>query len=134
MFFFFFKREETFKTYSFFIEMVYSNNRFAYLDGRIWQKRSWPVVSSSFSFSSDVPRRLIDEYKLNILNGLTFLTFATSQTRTIIFRLLLYTEFIVLYTRIETDRGGEWWSLVVITIGFGTGYMSFWLRIRKRQT
>lgn len=84
--------------------------QFAYLDGRIWQKRSWPVVSSSFgwSFSSAPARRFIDEYKLNILNDLTFFVLATSHTRPIIFRLLLYTEFMVLYTNIDTDRGGDW--------------------------
>lgn len=84
----------------------------AYLEGRIWQNRSWPVVSSSFgwSLSSPAARRFIVEYKLNILNGfwMTFFAPATSHTRTIILRPLLYTEFIVLYTNIDTDRGGDW--------------------------
>lgn len=78
-----------------------------YLEWRIWQNRSCPVVSNSFGWSlSSAPRRFIDEYKLNILNGLTFFELlATSHTRTSIFRLLLYTELIVLYTKIDTERG-----------------------------
>lgn len=72
-----------------------------HLDGRSWQNLSWPVVSHTFtSFSS--PRRFIVEYKLNILN--CFLTLATSQTRNIIFLLLLITEFIVFCTKICTER------------------------------
>lgn len=78
----------------------------AYLDGRIWQNRSWPVVSSSLAWSLSSLRRFIDEYRLNILKGLTFFALATSHTRTIIFRPLLYTVLIVLYTNIDTDRGG----------------------------